>query len=271
MQITVGSSSIYIGNDYNFNNGNFVSLGSVKGLGNVAYIPTVGWASNVAVRKNTGYVAYVNGEFYRIFAENEITGTTGGVIGYDVKYQAPFKGKDLDLDIQATAISFDKNGGSENVVFGNKEFVVFSAKSSADWCQVLPTSTYDYYFLSNGVQIIVQPSNVAKTTEATVTLTTAYGKKKEIKVTRGGVDPYISLGESSVTLDAKETERQVSLNTNIPKEDLEISNTASSWCKAEFVDQTRAMHAKAVQTQVISLGNILVVKLLYMEILTEIK
>lgn len=243
---TIGSSSMYIGNDYNFTNGNFVSLGTVKGLGNVSYIPTTGWASNVAVRKNTGYVAYANGEFYRIFAENEIAGTTGGVIGYDVKYQAPFKGKDIDLDIQATALSFDKNGGSENVVLGNKEFVVFSAKSSADWCQVLPTSTYDYYFLSNGVQIIVQPSDVAKTTEATVTLTTAYGKKKEIKVTRGGVEPYISLNESSVTLDAKETERQVSLNTNIPKEDLEISNTASSWCKAEFVDQTKAMHAKAV-------------------------
>lgn len=243
---TIGSSSMYIGNDYNFTNGQFVSLGTMKGLGNVSYIPTAGWASNVAVRKNTGYVAYANGEFYRIFAENEIAGTTGGVIGYDVKYQAPFKGKDIDLDIQATALSFDKSGGSENVVFGNKEFVVFSAKSSADWCQVLPTSTYDHYFLSNGVQIIVQPSDVAKTTEATVTLTTTYGKKKEIKVTRGGVEPYISLNESSVTLDAKKTERQVSLNTNIPKEDLEISNAASSWCKAEFVDQTRAMHAKAV-------------------------
>ena len=246
---TIGSSSMYIGNDYNFTNGNFVSLGTVKGLGNVSYIPTAGWANSMAVRKGSGYVAYGNGAFYRIFAENEIAGTTGGVIGYDVKYQTPFKGKDLDLDIQATALSFDKSGGSENLVFGNKEFVVFSAQSSADWCQVLPTSTYDNYFLSNGVQIIVQPSGVAKTTEATVTLTTAYGKKKEIKVTRGGVEPYISLNESSVTLDAKKTERQVSLNTNIPKEDLEISNTASSWCKAELVDQTKAMHAKAAKVK----------------------
>lgn len=244
---TIGSSSMYIGNDYNFTNGDFVSLGTVKGLGNVSYIPTTGWASNVAVKKSSGYVAYSNGEFYRIFAEKEIVGTTGGVIGYDVKYQAPFKGKNLDIDIQATALSFDKTGGTENIVFNNREFVVFSAKSSTDWCQVLPTSTYDNYFLSNGVQIIAQPSNVAKVTEATVTLTTAYGKKKEIKVSRGGVDPYISLNESSVTLDAKETQREVSLNTNIPKEDLEISNTASSWCKAEFVDQTRAMHAKAAK------------------------
>ena len=243
----IGGSYIYIGNDYNFDGGYFISLGTVKGLGNVSYIPTTGWADMVSVRNNNGYVAYSNGSFYRIFVEKEIAGTTGGIIGYDVKYQAPFKGKDLELELPATSVSFDKKGGTENIVFDNKEFVVFTAKSSEDWCQIIPTSTYNYSFLANGIQIIAQPSNVAATTEATITLTTAYGKKKEIKVTRGGVDPYLTLNETSVTLDAKECERQVGLNTNIQKEDLTISNTASSWCKAEFVDQTRAIHASAAR------------------------
>ena len=243
----IGGSYIYIGNDYNFDGGYFISLGTVKGLGNVSYIPTTGWADMVSVRNNNGYVAYSNGSFYRIFVEKEIVGTTGGIIGYDVKYQAPFKGKDLELELPATSVSFDKKGGTENIVFNNKEFVVFTAKSSEDWCQIIPTSTYNYSFLANGIQIIAQPSNVAATTEATITLTTAYGKKKEIKVTRGGVDPYLTLNETSVTLDAKECERQVGLNTNIQKEDLTISNTASSWCKAEFVDQTRAIHANAAR------------------------
>ena len=243
----IGGSYIYIGNDYNFDGGYFISLGTVKGLGNVSYIPTTGWADMVSVRNNNGYVAYSNGSFYRIFVEKEIVGTTGGIIGYDVKYQAPFKGKDLELELPATSVSFDKKGGTENIVFNNKEFVVFTAKSSEDWCQIIPTSTYNYSFLANGIQIIAQPSNVAATTEATITLTTAYGKKKEIKVTRGGVDPYLTLNETSVTLDAKECERQVGLNTNIQKEDLTISNTTSSWCKAEFVDQTRAIHASAAR------------------------
>lgn len=243
----IGGSYIYIGNDYNFDGGYFISLGTVKGLGNVSYIPTTGWASKVSVRSGNGYVAYSDGDFYRIFVENEIVGTTGGIIGYDVKYQAPFKGKDLELELPATSVSFDKKGGTENIVFNNKEFVVFTAKSSEDWCQIIPTSTYNYSFLANGIQIIAQPSDVAATTEATITLTTAYGKKKEIKVTRGGVDPYLTLNETSVTLDAKECERQVGLNTNIQKEDLTISNTASSWCKAEFVDQTRAIHASAAR------------------------
>lgn len=243
----IGNSSIHIGNDYNFDGGYFISLGTVKGLGNVSYIPTTGWASNVSVRSGNGYVAYSYGTFYRIYVEKEIVGTTGGIIGYDVKYQAPFKGKDLELELPATSVSFDKKGGTENIVFNNKEFVVYTAKSSEDWCQIIPTSTYNYSFLANGIQIIAQPSDVATTTEATITLTTAYGKKKEIKVTRGGVDPYLTLNETSVTLDAKECERQVGLNTNIQKEDLTISNTASSWCKAEFVDQTRAIHASAAR------------------------
>lgn len=244
----IGNSSIHIGNDYNFNGGYFISLGTVKGLGNVSYIPTTGWASKVSVRSGNGYVACdPYGFFYRIFVEKEIVGTTGGIIGYDVKYQAPFKGKDLELELPATSVSFDKKGGTENIVFNNKEFVVFTAKSSEDWCQIISTSTYNYSFLANGIQIIAQPSNVAATTEATITLTTAYGKKKEIKVTRGGVDPYLTLNETSVTLDAKECERQIGLNTNIQKEDLTISNTASSWCKAEFVDQTRAIHASAAR------------------------
>ena len=243
----IGGSYIYIGNDYNFDGGSFISLGTVKGLGNVSYIPTTSWADKVSVRNNNGYVAYSYGTFYRIYVEKEIVGTTGGIIGYDVKYQAPFKGKDLELELPATSVSFDKKGGTENIVFNNKEFVVFTAKSSEDWCQIIPTSTYNYSFLANGIQIIAQPSNVAATTEATITLTTAYGKKKEIKVTRGGVDPYLTLNETSVTLDAKECERQVGLNTNIQKEDLTISNTASSWCKAEFVDQTRAIHANAAR------------------------
>lgn len=244
----IGGSDIYIGNDYNFDGGAFISLGTVKGLGNVSYIPTTqGWADMVSVRSGNGYVAYSDGDFYRIFVEKEIVGTTGGIIGYDVKYQAPFKGKDLELELPATSVSFDKKGGTENIVFNNKEFVVFTAKSSEDWCQIIPTSTYNYSFLANGIQIIARPSDVAATTEATITLTTAYGKKKEIKVTRGGVDPYLTLNETSVTLDAKECERQVGLNTNIQKEDLTISNTASSWCKAEFVDQTRAIHASAAR------------------------
>lgn len=242
-----GIGSIYIGDDYNFDGGYFISLGTVKGLGNVSYIPTTGWASKVSVRSGNGYVACDHGSLYRIFVEKEIVGTTGGIIGYDVKYQAPFKGKDLELELPATSVSFDKNGGTENIVFNNKEFVVFTAKSSEDWCRITPISTYNYSFLSNGIQITVYPSNVAATTEATITLTTAYGKKKEIKVTRGGVDPYLTLNETSVTLDAKECERQVGLNTNIQKEDLTISNTASSWCKAEFVDQTRAIHASAAR------------------------
>ena len=243
----LGESYIYIREDYNFSGGDFVSLGTVNGLGNVSNIPTTGWAGQVSVRSGNGYVAYSRGDFYRIFVDKEIVGTTGGVIGYDVKYQTPFKGKDIELDVPATTLSFDKKGGTESIVFNNKEFVIFSAKSSEYWCHFSTTSTYNWPFLANGIQIIVDPSDVVETTEATITLTTAYGKEKEIKVMRGGVDPTISFEETSVNLDAGKCSRKIGINTNIQKENLEINNTASSWCKAEFVDQARAIRSNAAK------------------------
>lgn len=242
---TIPDTYIYVGNDYNFNYGEFVSLGTVKGLGNVTHIPTIGWASSMRVQKNNGYVAYSNGHFVRIFVEDEIVSTSGGVIGYDVKYQSPFKGKDIDLEIPTTSLSFNKDGGTENIVLDNKEFVVFTAKSSESWCQIQTTSTYGQYFLSNGLNITVLPSNVTETTEATITLTTAYGKKKEIKVTRSGVDPYINLNNTLINFDAKSANTEIGINTNIQKENIEIINNISTWCEAEIVDNTRVMHANA--------------------------
>ncbi len=70
----IGNSSIHIGNDYNFNGGYFISLGTVKGLGNVSYIPTTGWADMVSVRSGNGYVAYSYGTFYRIYVEKKLSG-----------------------------------------------------------------------------------------------------------------------------------------------------------------------------------------------------
>ncbi len=49
---------LYIGKDDNFHGDGWTiaSIGRVKGLGNVASIPLVGWASKVAVTPGYGYV-----------------------------------------------------------------------------------------------------------------------------------------------------------------------------------------------------------------------
>lgn len=96
---------LYIGNDDNFhgNGWKIASMGKVRGLGNVASIPTSGWADRVAVVPGNGYVAhnYWSDEFVRIWVSDYISGaTTGGVIGAEVKYQKPFRGLDEAISLK---------------------------------------------------------------------------------------------------------------------------------------------------------------------------
>lgn len=86
--------SIKINSAYNFKGNEFVSLGKIKGLGNVTAIPQDGWNSSVAVNPGEGYVIrdidYGLIRYARLYVVSEIAGTSGGVIGYTIKCQAPF-------------------------------------------------------------------------------------------------------------------------------------------------------------------------------------
>ena len=88
--------TIKINSAYNFTGGScsFVSLGKIKGLGNVTAIPQDGWNDYVAVNSGEGYAVRLIGENYiryaRLYVVSEIAGTSGGIIGYTIKCQAPF-------------------------------------------------------------------------------------------------------------------------------------------------------------------------------------
>lgn len=79
----------------------------MRGLGNITSIPTIGWASTVAIVPGNGYVAYSEGMFYRIYVVEELVGTSGGIIGYTFKYQAPFAGRDEELKLSQTSVTLD--------------------------------------------------------------------------------------------------------------------------------------------------------------------
>lgn len=94
--------TIQIDRDHNFCGGggydySFVSLGKMKGLGNITAIPQGEWNSCVAVVPGEGYVVRRNDPHYndsyncyaRLYVVREIGQTSGGV-GYTIKYQAPF-------------------------------------------------------------------------------------------------------------------------------------------------------------------------------------
>ena len=149
-----GFGTIQINSAYNFvgesSNCSFVSLGKLKGLGNVTAIPQDGWNRSVAVNPGEGYVArlvsgyyddYVSGSYAytytyaRLYVVSEITGTSGGVIGYTIKCQAPFV---LAPKFTESSIEFDADEDlTKELTFVNPTNV--TVKSRPDWCKVQAT------------------------------------------------------------------------------------------------------------------------------------
>lgn len=149
-----GFGTIQINSAYNFvgesSNCSFVSLGKLKGLGNVTAIPQDGWNRSVAVNPGEGYVArlvsgyyddYVSGSYAytytyaRLYVVSEIAGTSGGVIGYTIKCQAPFV---LAPKFTESSIEFDADEDlTKELTFVNPTNV--TVKSRPDWCKVQAT------------------------------------------------------------------------------------------------------------------------------------
>lgn len=227
-------------NQENFENsydGYFASVGAVKGLGNVAIIPLTGWASKVAVIPGNGYVAYDNQKkkFYRLYVKDYLVGTTLGIIGAEVKYQEPFKGKDEAISLDVQSLTIPANVTDQPIVFKNQGVVLFDVKS--DKFRVEKISTYDYPFLTNGIVILTEPNVSPNTIEGTVTLTTLYGKETVIKIVQAGAEPFVRFYESNLELSAAQQTQTVEMFGNVAFGDLSV-NSSAAWCKAELVDQT---------------------------------
>lgn len=137
--IQINSAYNFVGYDYNYS---FVSLGKMKGLGNVTAIPQDGWNRSVAVNPGDGYVVrckrYYSDELYiyaRLYVVSEIAGTSGGVIGYTIRCQAPFV---LAPKFTESSIEFDADENLEKeLTFVNPTNV--TVKSHPDWCKVQAT------------------------------------------------------------------------------------------------------------------------------------
>lgn len=119
----------------------FVSLGKMKGLGNVTAIPQDGWNYSVAVNPGEGYVVrntyyYGNTTYARLYVVSAIAGTSGGVIGYTIKCQAPFV---FAPKFTESSLEFGADEDlTKELTFVNPTNV--TVKSCPDWCKVQATS-----------------------------------------------------------------------------------------------------------------------------------
>lgn len=139
-KIQINSAYNFVGYDYDYS---FVSLGKMKGLGNVIAIPQEGWNRSVAVNPGDGYVVrckrYYSDELYiyaRLYVVSEIAGTSGGIIGYTIKCQAPFV---FAPKFTESSLEFDADENlTKELTFVNPTNV--TVKSYPDWCKVQATA-----------------------------------------------------------------------------------------------------------------------------------
>lgn len=224
----------------------FSSVGTVNGLGNVAYIPSNGWTDQIKVTPGEGYVAYdtYQDKYYRIYVVDYITSTLGGIIGADIKYQEPFKGVDEEIQLTETALSFDTDGGSQALFFDNSHILVYDVESDAPWCKVEKATSLDRPFLYNGLVITVEKTPTPAAT-ATVTVTTAFGKTKTINVSYAGYEPYVTVGDTSALsdVDCEGGEFRIGLTTNCI-ESIDLA-TSEYWIRTWFENGSEQMRRKA--------------------------
>lgn len=146
---------IKINSAYNFTGGScsFVSLGKIKGLGNVTAIPQDGWNNYVAVNSGEGYAVRLIGENYiryaRLYVVSEIAGTSGGIIGYTIKCQAPFA--PFAPKFTESSLEFDADG------YQGKELTLVNltsakVKSKPNWCRV--------YGMENGFKVYADKNSM---------------------------------------------------------------------------------------------------------------
>lgn len=194
----------------------FVSVGEMKGLGNIESIPTTGWAKQMGVYPSNGYVAYNQNmdTYYRIYVTEYLYNTSEEIIGAKVKYQKPFAGRDEALKTDTKSLSFKADGGTEKVFFKNTSIVPFTVTNSQSWCRVQRVASSDNAFLYDGISVTTLASGLPTMSYDTITVETLFGKQIKIEVQREG-NAYLQASADTLAFTAYSGSKTVSLNTNM--------------------------------------------------------
>lgn len=228
-----------------------VDIGEVKGLGNVSYIPRTGWANRVSVVPGHGYImAEYNpyggeAKFTRFFVMEWMTAAlTGGIIGAEIKYQAPFYGLDETISVDKVNITIPSDGGSAAIKIDNRYFTPFviETKSGTLDCKVARGSTSDLPFIYDGIVVECGKSYAVNQQSAVISITTAFGRSTEVSVTQVPEGEYLELSDSRMAFRHDGTpagNAELELYTNIVLSDIVIDKE-ETWFDAVMLNSEKA-------------------------------
>lgn len=227
------AGSFYIDKADNFNgygSYEFVTLGQMKGLGNVTRIPADGWASQVAVRPGYGYVAAYSGGnsvvFTRLYVDSHMTAVGGGIIGADVKYQSPFSGAATKISLSQTDITLEDKNVQGNVITIS-EPISYTLSSDVNWLS----------FSAKAASITVRASNNEEIGERNGVLTVSSQGMDPVKINvrqagKKAVITVLDLPDNKINFNGLGSDtKSIRINTNAKW----VASTADSWCSVSPV------------------------------------
>lgn len=109
-------------------------MGEIDGLGNITSIPKAGWATQVIAMERHGYIAWVNGIYYRLYLS---TYNTEKAL---VKYQRPFLGTETEIIPTKTTVLFEKEASYQEIAFLNK--TLFPEVESVISNEIVPSGSF---------------------------------------------------------------------------------------------------------------------------------
>jgi hypothetical protein len=111
----------------------FVNIGKVNGLGAITKIPEAGWRLAVPVEPQCGYVARVNGIYYRIYVVRFLYDGSE-IYGAELKYQTPFE--PTTLDVSNESLSFATNDSRAQTVYVTTDCIRWTYDCEAPWVRL---------------------------------------------------------------------------------------------------------------------------------------
>jgi hypothetical protein len=177
-----------------FDNYKFTTIGAMKGIGNITKIPASGWADKVSVMPGYGYVGAsyrsdvshtsIGVTYFRIYVEDYITSTSGGIIGAEVKYLSPFhvKSDASAISVSQSVVNLSNTHGYSEDIAISPYLTTWTVSSSADWCWVATTGLDRF-------RIWVGRNNEYNSSPRTATVTVKIESlpDKTITVTQAGI------------------------------------------------------------------------------------
>jgi hypothetical protein len=222
------------GNNLVVSGGEVVSIGKVKGLGNIVSIPLNGWAQQVAIAPGNGYIVYAKKTYYRIYVIDWILAAeTNGIIGAEIKYQKPFAGIDEVISIAQSSYTLPKGSGVFTIDFNNSTIIPYDASIEG------PFTIREESKVQNSIMIQHSANTSINTNSGVLHVKTLYGKETTITLTQDGETPWAELSGyvSLPCVGQNLTKTSIAVKGNVPFEELMIESN-EKWCEPSLLKES---------------------------------